>query len=112
MRRTCAARLGWSQAIRYIRSADMISSRTDGKDSGDRALDAVSRNTTEQVNQANATGRTPVVFVHRLWLLPSSWDPSAALFDQAAYTPASPGWPDDPETVIEAKAHPDVVVCK
>jgi len=90
----------------------MISSRTDGKDSGDRALDAVSRNTTEQVNQANATGRTPVVFVHGLWLLPSSWDRWAALFDQAGYAPVSPGWPDDPETVEEAKAHPEVFARK
>ena len=52
----------------------MISSRTDGKDSGDRTLDAVSRNTAEQVDKANASGRTPVVFVHGLWLLPSNWD--------------------------------------
>src|SRR6266700_5160159 len=37
--------------------------------------------TAEQVDQANATGRTPVVFIHGLWLLPSSWDPWAALFD-------------------------------
>ena len=28
----------------------------------------------EQVEQANATGRTPVLFIHGLWLLPSSWD--------------------------------------
>ena len=61
----------------------MISSRTNGKDSGDRTLDAVSRNTAEQVDKANASGRTPVVFVHGLWLLPSSWDRWAALFDQA-----------------------------
>lgn len=27
----------------------------------------------EQVSRANATGRQPVVFVHGLWLLPSSW---------------------------------------
>ena len=26
----------------------------------------------EQVDLANATGRTPIVFVHGLWLLPSS----------------------------------------
>ncbi len=29
---------------------------------------------TEQVERANAAGRTPVMFVHGLWLLPSSWD--------------------------------------
>src|SRR5258708_1719968 len=90
----------------------MISSRTTGKDSDDRPLDAVSRNTTEQVDKANASGRTPVVFVHGLWLLPSSWDRWAALFDQAGYAPVSPGWPDDPETVEEAKAHPEVFARK
>src|SRR6266849_354538 len=106
------ARLGWSQAISYIRSVDMISSRTNGKDSGDRTLDVVSRNTAEQVDKANSSGRTPVVFVHGLWLLPSSWDRWAALFDQAGYAPVSPGWPDDPETVEEAKAHPEVFARK
>ncbi len=90
----------------------MISSRTNGKDSGDSGADAVSRNTAEQVDKANAGGRTPIVFVHGLWLLPSSWDRWAALFDQAGYAPVSPGWPDDPETVEEAKAHPEVFARK
>ncbi len=67
----------------------MISSRTDGKDSGDGTPDAVSRNTAEQVDKANASGRTPVVFVHGLWLLPSSWDRWAALFALKS-SPASP----------------------
>src|SRR5260370_14765379 len=87
----------------YIRSVDMISSRTNGKDSGDGVgADAVSRNTAEQVDKANASGRTPVVFVHGLWLLPNSWDRWTAVFDQAGYAPVSPGWPDDPETPDEA----------
>ena len=90
----------------------MISSRTNGNDSSDRTLDAVSRNTAEQVDRANASGRTPVVFVHGLWLLPSSWDRWADLFDQAGYAPVSPGWPDDPETIEEAKAHPEVFARK
>ena len=90
----------------------MISSRTNGNDSSGRTLDAVSRNTAEQVDRANASGRTPVVFVHGLWLLPNSWDRWAALFDQAGYAPISPGWPDDPETVEEAKAHPEVFARK
>src|SRR5260370_19634379 len=107
-----AARLRWSQSTCYTRSVDMISSRTNGNDSGDSGADAVSRNTTEQVNKANASGRTPLVFVHGLWLLPSSWDRWAALFDQAGYAPVSPGWPDDPETVEEAKAHPEVFARK
>src|SRR2546422_1838364 len=66
----------------------------------------------QQVDRANATGLQPVVFVHGLWLLPSSWDRWAALFDQAGYAPVSPGWPDDPETVEEAKAHPEVFARK
>jgi pimeloyl-ACP methyl ester carboxylesterase len=38
----------------------------------------------EQVERANASGKTPVVFIHGLWLLPSSWDRWAELFEQAA----------------------------
>ena len=66
----------------------------------------------QQVERANATGRPPVVFVHGLWLLPSSWDRWAALFEEAGYTALTPGWPDDPETVGEAKADPEVFAHK
>jgi pimeloyl-ACP methyl ester carboxylesterase len=66
----------------------------------------------EQVEEANASGRTPVVFVHGLWLLPSSWDRWAAVFAEAGYTPLTPGWPDDPETVDEANANPEVFAHK
>ena len=65
-----------------------------------------------QCEQANATGRTPVVFVHGLWLLPSSWDRWAALFEEHGYTTLTPGWPDDPETVQEAAEHPEVFAGK
>src|SRR5258708_33603631 len=106
MRSVWAARLGWSQAISYSRSVDMISSRTNGKDSGDRTADAVSRITSEQVDKANASSRTPVVFVHGLWLLPSSWDRWAAACDPAGYAPVSPGWPSDPQPRDDAQTHP------
>jgi non-heme chloroperoxidase len=66
----------------------------------------------EQVQRANASGKPPVVFVHGLWLLPSSWDRWATLFDEAGYASVAPGWPDDPETVEEAKAHPEVFAHK
>jgi pimeloyl-ACP methyl ester carboxylesterase len=66
----------------------------------------------EQIERANESGRTPVVFVHGLWLLPSSWDRWAAKFEEAGYSALTPGWPDDPETVAEAKAHPDVFAHK
>jgi non-heme chloroperoxidase len=65
-----------------------------------------------QVKRANASGRKPVVFIHGLWLLPSSWDRWAAVFKKAGYTTLTPGWPDDPETVEEAKAHPEVFAHK
>ena len=79
--------------------------------SGDPAT-AISPITIEQVNRANATGLTPVVFVHGLWLLPSSWDRWAVVFKEAGYTALTPGWPDDPETVEEANAHPEVFAHK
>jgi non-heme chloroperoxidase len=66
----------------------------------------------EQVERANKTGVMPVVFVHGLWLLPSSWDRWAKLFEESGYTALTPGWPDDPETVDEAKAHPEVFAKK
>jgi pimeloyl-ACP methyl ester carboxylesterase len=66
----------------------------------------------EQVENANATGRTPVVFIHGLWLLPSSWERWATVFEEAGYTPLTPGWPDDPQTVEEANADPEVFAHK
>ena len=66
----------------------------------------------EELDKANASGRTPVVFVHGLWLLPSSWERWAALFEEQGYVALTPGWPDDPETVAEAKAHPEVFAGK
>jgi pimeloyl-ACP methyl ester carboxylesterase len=66
----------------------------------------------ERVERANASGRPPVVFVHGLWLLPSSWDRWAAVFEEAGYAAVTPGWPDDPETVEEANAHPEVFAGK
>jgi non-heme chloroperoxidase len=62
----------------------------------------------QQIGEANESGRPPVVFVHGLWLLPSSWDRWQELFGEAGYATLAPGWPDDPETVTEAKAHPEV----
>ena len=66
----------------------------------------------EQIAQANDSGRVPVVFIHGLWLLPSSWDRWADLFAEAGYAPVGPGWPDDPDTVAEANADPGVFANK
>ena len=65
-----------------------------------------------QIEAANASGNTPVVFIHGLWLLPSSWDNWAEFFKEAGYAPLTPDWPDDPETVEEARANPEVLAGK
>ncbi|MFL5778384.1 MAG: alpha/beta hydrolase [Chloroflexota bacterium] len=66
----------------------------------------------EQIKRANETTATPVVFIHGLWVLPSSWDRWAALFEEAGYVALTPDWPDDPETVDGARAEPAVLAKK
>ena len=66
----------------------------------------------DQIARTNASRRTPVVFVHGLWLLPSSWDRWAAVFEEAGYSALTPGWPDDPATVEEANANPEAFAHK
>ncbi|MEA2215930.1 MAG: hypothetical protein QOK19_1491 [Solirubrobacteraceae bacterium] len=73
---------------------------------------SVTERESEQVQRANASGLQPVVFVHGLWLLPNSWDRWAALFEEAGYVAVSPGWPDDPATVAEGNANPDLFARK
>jgi non-heme chloroperoxidase len=73
---------------------------------------SVTASESEQVQRANESGLQPVVFIHGLWLLPSSWDRWAAVFEEAGYTALSPGWPDDPDTVEEANANPEVFAHK
>jgi pimeloyl-ACP methyl ester carboxylesterase len=65
-----------------------------------------------EIDEANASRKTPVIFIHGLWLLSSSWDNWAAVLADAGYAPLTPGWPDDPQTVEEAKAHPEVFANK
>jgi non-heme chloroperoxidase len=65
-----------------------------------------------QIDEANASRKTPVVFIHGLWLLPSSWDRWAGVFADAGFAPLTPGWPDDPQTVEEANANPEVFANK
>ena len=65
-----------------------------------------------QIDEANSSGRTPVVFIHGLWLLPSSWDNWVDFFEENGYAGVTPSWPDDPETVQEARANPDILAKK
>jgi pimeloyl-ACP methyl ester carboxylesterase len=77
-------------------------------DEEDHGMASITDYEAQQIDKANATGLAPVVFIHGLWLLPSSWNRWATVFEEAGYTALMPGWPDDPETVEEAKAHPEV----
>jgi non-heme chloroperoxidase len=72
----------------------------------------ITEHETKQIDRANTAGSTPVVFVHGLWLLPTSWDRWAELFEKNGYTALTPGWPDDPDTVAQAKARPEVFANK
>jgi pimeloyl-ACP methyl ester carboxylesterase len=78
----------------------------------DTAAATITEHEAEQVTKANATGLDPVVFIHGLWLLPSSWDRWVTVFEEAGFTAVTPGWPDDPDTVEEANAHPEVFAGK
>jgi pimeloyl-ACP methyl ester carboxylesterase len=53
------------------------------------------------------TTRTPVLFIHGLWLHPSSWDPWVDLFTEEGYAPVAPGWPGVPDTVELAREYPE-----
>jgi pimeloyl-ACP methyl ester carboxylesterase len=73
---------------------------------------AISERERSEVEKANAAGRTAAVFIHGLWLLPSSWDRWAEAFEEAGYAAVKPDWPDDPATVAEARANPEVFAGK
>ena len=76
------------------------------------AEQAITEREAAQVERANASNATPVVFIHGLWVLPSSWDNWVTLFEEAGYVGLTPIWPGDPETVEEARANPEVLAKK
>jgi len=73
---------------------------------------SISEREKREIEAANASGKTPVVFIHGLWLLPSSWAKWVDFFKQAGYATLTPDWPDDPETVEQARANPSVLAKK
>jgi pimeloyl-ACP methyl ester carboxylesterase len=60
-----------------------------------------------EIDAANATGSQPVVFVHGLWLLASSWHRWRGHFEERGYATLAPGWPGDPIDVAAARANPE-----
>jgi non-heme chloroperoxidase len=75
-------------------------------------LHPISEREKREIEAANASGNTPVVFIHGLWVLPSSWANWAEFFEQAGYAPLTPDWPDDPATVAAARENPDLLAKK
>ncbi|MEN3263872.1 alpha/beta hydrolase [Pseudonocardia sp.] len=65
-----------------------------------------------EIERANELELPPVVFVHGLWLLSSSWGRWRALFEENGYAGVAPGWPDDPDSVEEARKDPQVFARK
>jgi non-heme chloroperoxidase len=76
------------------------------------SIASISQRETREIEAANASGYTPVIFIHGLWLLPSSWANWAHFFKRAGYAPLMPDWPDDPETVEDARTNPDILAKK
>ena len=72
----------------------------------------MTQNETEQIEATNASGKSPVVFVHGLWLLPGSWDKWREAFETAGYSTVAPGWPDDPASVSDGNANPQAFAGK
>src|SRR5438067_232988 len=75
-------------------------------------MGSISERENREIQAANASGVTPVVFIHGLWLLPSSWANFAGFFGKAGFAALTPDWPDDPATVEEARANPAVLAKK
>src|SRR5262245_50477127 len=108
--------LGFAPSIDFARQIIQETLTTDEEEEEEMPTASTETTITEheaaQVERANASGATPVFFVHGLWLLPSSWDRWVTLFEEAGYVGLTPGWPDDPETVAEAREHPEVFAGK
>jgi non-heme chloroperoxidase len=66
----------------------------------------------QEIDSANESGKTPVVFIHGLWLLAESWTPWREFFEEQGFTTLAPGWPDDPETPEEGNANPEAFARK
>jgi pimeloyl-ACP methyl ester carboxylesterase len=74
--------------------------------------DTLTAHEVSEINSANDSGRQPVLFVHGLWLLSSSWDRWRRVFEDAGFATVAPGWPDDPDSVEQARQDPEVFAGK
>ena len=54
-------------------------------------------------------GKTPVLFIHGLWVHSTAWQAWIDYFNAAGYDASAPGWPGDGDTVEATRANPDAV---
>lgn len=69
------------------------------------ATSTVTAREAAEVRAANESGRQPVVFVHGLWLLHSSWDAWKAYVEERGYAAVAVDWPGDEASVEAARAN-------
>ena len=67
-------------------------------------MSTITTNEAQQVAAANASGKQPVVFIHGLWLLASSWDAWAERFQSEGYATVAVDWPGDANSVEDARS--------
>jgi pimeloyl-ACP methyl ester carboxylesterase len=75
-------------------------------------MTTLTHNERDEIDRAIDAGRPSILLVHGLWLLSSSWDRWRRHYEEAGYSTVAPGWPDDPETVEQARAEPGVFAKK
>lgn len=57
-----------------------------------------------QIQAANSSSKQPIIFVHGLWLLASSWDSWTSYFSDLGYACVAIDWPGDQPDVAAARA--------
>jgi pimeloyl-ACP methyl ester carboxylesterase len=72
-------------------------------------MNTITEREAQQIAIANASGNQPVVFIHGLWLLASSWDAWAEKFQGEGYATVAVDWPGDAVSVADAKAGLDTL---
>jgi len=70
-------------------------------------MSTITANETEQIRIANESGKQPVLFIHGLWLLASSWDAWRSYFESHGYATVAADWPGDEADVASALKNKD-----
>ena len=82
---------------RAAADADAVPFAARNRDHEELAMADITEYESDQIKAANQTGKTPVVFIHGLWLLPSSWDRWRTVFEAAGLHDAHAGLARRPE---------------